>query len=211
MIKAEDLKKYLGTDENSLTLARKAVEVIAKNANPRCVEATALLDRTDGEIKVCNMMLSFKGKDIADLLDGCDNVYFFCATLGGEVDNAIENLKHTDLTLAYAADLCAGLWIDAYCDELEQKTRRKLREKGLYLTQRFSCGYGDFPLETQSQLVSSLLADKFLGIRLTTGGMMMPSKSVTAVAGICDSMPKSVKRCAVCPKKDVCDGGLCSD
>ena len=210
MITPEELAKYLGSGDDALALARRAVDVVKDAAASRCVEATAGIIREDGIIKVANTVLTLPGKDIAQLLEGCDAVYYFCATLGIEVDREIERLKLGDLTLAYAVDLCAGLWVDAYCDELEERQRERLAQKGLTLTGRFSCGYGDLPLSLQADFIEALKADKFLGIRLTAGGMMIPSKSVSAVAGIGGEY-KKIRSCDTCVKRGSCDGGLCGD
>ncbi len=210
MITPEELAKYLGSGDDALALAKRAVDVVKGAAANRCVEATAGIIREDGIIKVANTVLTLPGKDIAQLLEGCDAVYYFCATLGIEVDREIERLKLGDLTLAYAVDLCAGLWVDAYCDELEERQRERLAQKGLTLTGRFSCGYGDLPLSLQADFIEALKADKFLGIRLTAGGMMIPSKSVSAVAGIGGEY-KKIRSCDACAKRGSCDGGLCGD
>lgn len=210
MITAKELAKYLGNGDEALTLAQRAVDVVKETAVCRCVEATAGIIREDGLIKVENTVLTLPGNDIAKLLEGCDAVYYFCATVGIDVDRRIERLKLSDLTLAYAVDLCAGLWVDAYCDELEKRQRERLEKKGLTLTGRFSCGYGDLPLSLQADFIEALKADKFLGIRLTAGGMMIPSKSVSAVAGIGGGY-KKIPTCDACPKRGSCDGGLCGD
>lgn len=211
MISAEYLARFLGKGDDALVLAKKAVEEVSNAAKCRCVEATARLIREDGELFAENTVLRLKGNDIAELLKDCDAVYFFCATIGSEVDRLIERLKLTDLTLAYATDLCAGLWVDAYCDELEKRQRARLEEKGRTLTRRFSCGYGDMPLSSQSSFIEALKADKFLGLRLTEGGMMIPSKTVSAVAGIGYDKSDFKSRCETCVKRGSCEGGICGD
>lgn len=211
MIAPETLAKYLGRGEDALALAKRAVEQVGKVAVCRAVEATARLVRKDGRLFAENTVLEFEGKDIARLLEGSDAVYYFCATIGADTDRLIESLKLTDLTLAYAVDLCAGLWVDAYCDVLEEKQRARLKEKNMTLTRRFSCGYGDMPLSSQGAFIEALKADKFLGIRLTEGGMMIPSKTVSAVAGIGYAENKAERRCDVCVKRGSCEGGFCGD
>lgn len=210
MITAAELAKYLGKGSDALELAERAVKVVSDSAVCRCVEATGRLIRENGTIRVENTMLELPGRDIAELLEGSDAVYYFCATIGAEVDREIERLKLSDLTLAYAVDLCAGLWVDAYCDELEKAQRKRAEEVGLSLTSRFSCGYGDLPLVLQAEFIETLKADKFLGIKLTEGGMMIPSKTVTAIAGL-GKKGVQKKRCESCAKNGCCDGGLCSD
>ena len=55
--------------------------------------------------------------------------------------------------------------------------QRNAKEKGLYLRPRFSPGYGDFALEYQKDIFRMLECEKRIGITLTEGNLMMPSKS----------------------------------
>ena len=49
---------------------------------------------------------------------------------------------------------------------------------------RFSCGYGDLPLSLQREIFPALQVTKNIGVTLTDGDLMMPTKSVTAIVGI---------------------------
>lgn len=80
---------------------------------------------------------------------------------------------------------------------------RNMRKRGFTCGQDFLRATGDFPLSVQKDLLGGLEAGKRLGITLTEGGLMMPSKSVTAVIGI--SPVKGFCRtegCEACEKKD---------
>ena len=57
---------------------------------------------------------------------------------------------------------------------------------GSRLGPRFSPGYGDFALDAQASILASLDAERQLGIYLTDESLMIPTKSITAVAGIFD-------------------------
>ena len=78
----------------------------------------------------------------------------------------------------------AAAMVEAYCNELNAGWKKEYLENGLYLRPRFSPGYGDFPLSAQKQILDGLEAGKRIGITLTEGYLMMPSKSVTAVIGV---------------------------
>ena len=104
---------------------------------------------------------------------------------------------------AVVMQAAAAALIEEVCDRNFESWRKEYEEKGLYLRPRFSPGYGDFPLSVQKDLLGGLEAGKRLGITLTEGGLMMPSKSVTAVIGI--SPVKGFCRtegCEACEKKD---------
>ena len=106
---------------------------------------------------------------------------------------------------AVVMQAAAAALIEEVCDRNFESWRKEYEEKGLYLRPRFSPGYGDFPLSVQKDLLGGLEAGKRLGITLTEGGLMMPSKSVTAVIGI--SPVKGFCRtegCEACEKKKDC-------
>ena len=97
----------------------------------------------------------------------------------------------------------AAAMVEAYCNELNVGWKKEYLGRGLYLRPRFSPGYGDFPLSVQKGILDGLEAGKRIGITLTEGFLMMPSKSVTAVIGV-SKTPSSctVEGCEACEKKN---------
>ena len=49
---------------------------------------------------------------------------------------------------------------------------------------RYSPGYGDYSIEVQKVILDRTQAQKHLGIHLSDSFLMIPTKSITAVAGI---------------------------
>ena len=93
--------------------------------------------------------------------------------------------------------------MEEYCDQVCQDLKARYEKEGLYLRPRFSPGYGDFPLNCQPQILHGLEAGKRVGITLTEGFLMMPTKSVTAVMGLGENPVRcKVGGCEVCEKKD---------
>lgn len=159
------------------------------------------------KILLKNTAATFPGKDINKHLSGCDKIYVFAATLGYGIDRIIRSFQVCDLSLSYYIDVLAGLLIEKLCDNVCKKIAEN--EDGRDITQRFSCGYGDFPLETQKDILNLLNAEKELGIKLTESEMMTPTKTVTAVLGA--GKAGSLDRCAICVKKYQCEGNKCRD
>ncbi|HPV30603.1 MAG TPA: methionine synthase, partial [Deltaproteobacteria bacterium] len=61
---------------------------------------------------------------------------------------------------------------------------RQVRREGLAITsRRFSAGYGDFELENQRIMYERLRLGE-IGVEITDSCILIPEKSVTAVAGI---------------------------
>lgn len=73
-------------------------------------------------------------------------------------------------------------------------------------TFRFSPGYADFPLEVQPKLLELLDAPRRIGLTVSPGLLLVPTKSVTCVIGVGEHLPK--KRKKTC--KDCTLGGSCS-
>lgn len=113
-------------------------------------------------------------------LRGCGKIVLFAATIGAEADRLI--LKYGKLSPARALVLQAmgAAAAESWCDEVNSLIKREYGGT----RPRFSCGYGDFPLEVQRDIFSALNATKNIGITLTEKNLMIPSKSVTAVVGV---------------------------
>lgn len=144
-----------------------------------------------------------KSRQLSKNLAGCGEILVFAATLGLGADYLIQKYNHLQMSRAVILQAAAAAMIEEYCDQVCSGLKAEYEAQGLYLRPRFSPGYGDFPLECQPYLLECLDAGKQLGIRLTAGCLMMPSKSVTAVMGL-GKVPCrcEVKGCEACRKKD---------
>ena len=85
---------------------------------------------------------------------------------------------------AVVGQACAAAELEEYCDHCQRQIAREAERQGRYLRPRFSPGYGDFSIHCQDTLMRMLDCAKTIGLTLTAGGMMTPTKSVTAVIGM---------------------------
>lgn len=129
--------------------------------------------KTDGDTVTLGFG-SFKSRGLAALLKGCDNAYVVAVTLGHGVDRLLRQKAVVSTVEQFATDAVASTLAESLCDRVQgllpEKTGR-----------RFSPGYSDLPLTVQEPLL------RFLGntdITLTETGLMIPSKSVTFIAGV---------------------------
>ncbi len=156
----------------------------------------------DGVI-LCGSNFIMRGNDIKSHLDECKKVALICATLGIGADRLIKQLSVSDMTESFITDALASALIEQVCDIAETEIRKKLPE--MFMTWRFSPGYGDFPIDQQKVFLIVTNASKQVGIHLSDGGMLMPSKSVTAVTGLSEKPVKQKKRgCVTCNMYDRC-------
>ena len=104
---------------------------------------------------------------------------------------------------ALLTDACGNAWVEAGCDAAEQEIAARL--PGAFLTDRFSPGYGDLPLELQTGLCAALDVQRTLGVCVTDSLLMNPCKSVTAVIGVSDRPQMArVRGCRYCTMNETC-------
>ena len=126
--------------------------------------------------------LDIHGK-LARHLDGCSSAYLVCGTLGPGFDAFQRRASVVSGADALIAQAIGAALIEKYMDSLEDEIRAEL-EDGESLVERYSPGYGDFPLSAQTALLALLDARRKAGIALTDTLLMVPSKSVSAVIGV---------------------------
>ena len=136
----------------------------------------------------------FHSSALARHVKGCDTVLLMGATLGSRVDAAIRRLALISVAEGAAAQAVAAALIESYCDEVQAQAETG----GLLQRPRFSPGYGDWPLEEQCQLFAVLNCAKRIGLTLTDGLMMAPSKSVTAIIGLSEDAACVQNKCMTC-------------
>ena len=81
-------------------------------------------------------------------------------------------------------DTAASVLVEQYADEAEGMLRAEMQRQGMFITGRFSPGYGDFPLDFQPELLGLLAARKSIGLAVTESNILTPRKSITAVLAV---------------------------
>lgn len=144
-----------------------------------------------------------ESQKLAATLIGCKEVVLFGATIGLEIDRYIARYQRTSpvkalLAQAYGAERIESL-CDTFCDGLDAQ----VQPMGLTTTRRYSPGYGDLPLATQTELFRLLDCSRQIGLTLNNSLLMTPTKSVTAIFGIGpieNKKPSEHCKCAECEK-----------
>lgn len=143
------------------------------------------------------------GKDIANHLEGCEKAILMCATLGAEIDRLIRISQISDMARAVMLDSFASVAVEQVCNRVDEIITEKY--DGYNMTFRFSPGYGDYPLSLQQDFLRMLDAPRKIGLTTNDNFLLMPSKSVTAVAGLSKNPIERKKRgCAICNMRGNC-------
>jgi hypothetical protein len=126
-----------------------------------------------------------KSTRLSTFLKSADEILLMGATSGTKIIEAIEDdsIKN-NLTRGIILDAVASEITDGALDWISTYVNRTLKRENRVLTRRrFSAGYGDFALEYQ-KLLYELLELGRLDIKITRSCVLLPEKSVTAIAGI---------------------------
>ena len=108
-----------------------------------------------------------------------------------------------DMARVVTLQACAAAMLEEYLDEWQTALEADMKKDGYYIRPRFSPGYGDFDIAHQDMILRMLDTAKKIGLTLTGGNMLTPSKSVTAVIGLSETETSChIKGCEVCQKKD---------
>lgn len=140
-----------------------------------------------------------EGNDIRQLLAPCEEAVLLAVTLGPKIEQIMMRHEVMDMADAVIMDACASVAVENVCDHFESDLREQLSRENLFLTSRFSPGYGDLPMDTQTRMCEVLNTIKRIGLTVTKNYIMVPRKSVTAVMGISREPQKLRKRgCEMC-------------
>lgn len=202
--------RYLGYNNQSLSLDMKAlihlcISDCEEASKPSYIYHAFDLEETPRGIAAAGSGLVLEGNDILEHLNNCEKCIIFAATLGIGIDSLIRISEHSDLTRAVILDACANDLIEQYCDSIQSEMTEYFAPQW-HLTDRFSPGYGDFPLSVQPKIIRILNADKKIGLTCTKSHIMLPRKSVTAVIGLTkeECVKGQGNKCDMCGKSDTC-------
>jgi len=195
-----EVLKYLGyrkggIDESIDKKIKSMAELVQEKAEPK-VCCTILKISSNDPLLFERTEAQFLGEDIKNHLKDSFECVFMAATLGREIDICQRRLSTVDMTDSVIFDSCASSAIESVCNSFSAELEREYEKKGLFITDRFSPGYGDMPIDSQRDVVNILQAEKKIGLYLNRSMMMEPVKSVTALIGIAKTPQE--KRKATC-------------
>lgn len=179
-VNRQEVLRYLGMreiDEATNSLIAQCEKKAFELASPKAVYYEAEISVAEGVVDFGFMKV--KSKNLATNLNGCNKAYLFCATLGIGMDRWFERQIRISPAVATVFSAVGSTLIESFCDYVNKEIVKDNASRP-----RFSCGYGDFSLEHQKDILKVLEADKRLGVCLTESCMMVPVKTVTAVIGI---------------------------
>lgn len=190
--KREMILLRLGYKKNTTTLSEeqeKFLESGIRSALSLCrlsgvYGRFAIVERSESHIKLENGK-KFESASLAKLLSNSDEVMLMASTAGKTIVDRIRSEVITgNAALGVIMDSTASQAADAALGWLMEFINKTIRREGCKLTKhRYSPGYGDLLLINQKIIYDMLELSKY-GVELTEKYMLVPEKSVLAIAGI---------------------------
>lgn len=207
-IDKSEVRRYLGipkeTDDITEGLIDECIRELTAAVRPKSVLRTFAITRDNNRLHLDECSITLTGNTADERLSGCTSCALLGATLGIEADNLIRTAQSSNMAKAVIFDACATDLIEKVCDRAQSELAEQAAEAGLLITERFSPGYGDLPLELQKDICSVLDLGRKIGVYLTNELLLLPTKSVTAFIGIGSAAAKGQRGCAYCTMKGSC-------
>jgi hypothetical protein len=204
-ISNKEVLRYLGyrdaaADERTASHIAELIDLFTADVVPQSVYGVWDCQVNTSEVTLGGMTVH--SQNLAGHLAGCRRAALLAATLGTEADALIRRYSVQDMEKAVIAQAVCTAMIEAYCDTIEVQLAQKPEFDGLHPTARFSPGYGDFDIAHQKDILT-MLNSRRIGLTLTDGYMLIPSKSVTAVIGFspekkCSEEQYTMGKCERC-------------
>lgn len=199
--------RYLGyrgqeIEEQTERMIEETAQELERSSMPKSIYREYACEVTEDSVKLGE--LEIRSRNLATNLKGCERAVLLAATIGRAADFMIKKYSVSNMAKATVVQAAGAACIESYVDEVEDIIRKDAAIRGLYLRPRFSPGYGDFALECQRDIFDMLECSKRIGVTLTEGNLMMPTKSVTAVIGLTTKEREScqMEKCSLCARTD---------
>ncbi len=179
-----EILRYCGvgaTDKNFLPLIDECIKELKGKLDYRvCFDIFSI----GGEDTIEFANIKSNSSTLKAALSQCNKVLIFAATIGLEIDRIIAKYTSSSPSKAVIFQGIGAERIESLCDAFCEGIRAEM--KGFTLKRRVSCGYGDIPLEMQSDIFELLDCPRKIGLTLNKSYLMSPTKSVSAFVGISD-------------------------
>lgn len=193
----ETAYRYAGIasgDERSRQRMKEILASMPERFPVRSVWKQVPLSWNDGQPVVDGQVLP--GAMARRFLQGAEAVILMAITLGPAFDREVRKLSYINMEESLFLNSAGAAFVDARLDEVQASVETAL---GKHLSDRFSPGYEDLPLTMQSFMERELSLNSSLGIHLLDSCLMVPEKSVTAIAGVFEKpQPQKIRGCQVC-------------
>lgn len=198
--------RYMGIkgapDPQISAILEQCENLLINSVNPKYVYRSAAVSLSENGVQLDGLDVPLTGEDIRRHLEGCSTAVVLGATLTAEADKLIRRLSSVSASEGLAMDCLCSAAIEQVCNRAEEEI---FADNNSFRTWRFSPGYGDLPIDLQPDILNFLNAQRRIGLTVNGSGMLVPSKSVTAIIGVSETSRERGKRgCEICSMRGRC-------
>ena len=136
-------------------------------------------------------------------LAGAQRVAVAICTIGAELEKLSASRMNGNPLLGLALDGLGNAAVEAVAQKVCNHIEQQAQAISLQASTPLSPGALEWPVEIGQPQLFALLDPSEAGVTLTSGGMMIPKKSISFVVGIGTEMAQD-NLCAVCSLKGTC-------
>lgn len=208
-----EVLRYLGWKGNELSpdmenMVLRCINEMCQAVKPAWLYRRFSIRPTEKGLLLEPGDLLLTGKDIASHLNGCEEAFLLCVTIGFPAERLIRTRMVTNPEEGVILDACATQAVEQVADLAEEEITELCQKEGHGLTWRFSPGYGDLPLAIQGDFIRVCDAPRRIGLTVTDSLLMTPGKSVTAILGVTPlptvTQEERTDKCSRCPNQGRC-------
>ena len=185
-----------------LSLVDEYIENVKCLISPSYSGVVRDIKSVQGSRVVIEGSIVFESEVLARLLEQCDQVAVFALTIGGHLEEMVDQLTDNGLVVQAAVlDAIGSAAVESVADFVHDTIGEIARARGLYPSRRFSPGYCDWEVSQQKKVFRVMKGD-YAGIHLTDSCLMLPRKSISGIIGIGPSQIENYNPCKTCDKRD---------
>jgi len=147
--------------------------------------------------------LALTGPLVTQQLSGSQRIVAAVCTIGPELETITSSLVNDDPLYALALDGLGNAAVENLAQQVCGYIAEQVEREGLQASSPLSPGSPEWPVEIGQPQIFALLDPSKAGVTLTSGGMMIPKKSVSFVIGLGPEMSQA-SMCSVCSLQETC-------
>jgi hypothetical protein len=143
------------------------------------------------------------GPLVTQQLSGSQRIVAAICTIGPELETISSSMINEDPLYALALDGLGNAAVESLAQQVCGYIAEQVISEGLQASSPLSPGNPEWPVEIGQPQIFALLDPSKAAVALTSGGMMIPKKTVSFVIGLGPEMSQA-SMCSVCSLKETC-------
>lgn len=181
----KEILRYSGISDCTDETKEYAIECIEEIRNKLIYKVCY----TEEDVSICDNEINLghittKSKNLSYMLKNSRRAIIFCATIGLNIDREIAKYLRVSPSKALMLQAIGTERCESLCNMFVNDIKDMYKDEEIFLTPRFSPGYGDLGLELQRDIFKTLDLPRKIGVTLNESLVISPSKSVTAIIGL---------------------------